>query len=160
MNPKIIRVGDTVKIIVPKLFVRCGYSMCPEIESNSIRREFGKEINDLLVRIGVKENQDCIFDQKYLNQICQEIAYAKCKSNRYGGRDRQIFTQEDLDYKDSVLKVTEIKYVRTGKYEPASYGCSYDGNEYDPPVLCNVKTHKILRLRSILIEAANVEKCL
>lgn len=163
-NNKIIRRNDSVKIIIPNFFVRCGYPMCPETEALRIRYTFGHEIQMLLLEIGVKEYQKSIFNHTYLDKICKEIAYAKCKTNHYGGYDRQIFTQEFPTLKDSVFHVIDTKYVKTGKYVPGSCYSSFEGGyEHEPAELVKTKTHKLLRLDckgQHWIEAANVQKCL
>lgn len=161
-NNKIIRRNDNVKIIIPNFFVRCGYPMCPENETKSIFREFGKEINGLLTKIGVKRFQN-FGNTEFLDKLCKEIAYAKCKTNHYGGHDRQIFTQEMPELKDSTFHVLNTKYVKTGKYNHGSFYQTIDGSDYEPAYLSNEKTHKLLQIDckgQHWIEAANVQKCL
>jgi len=174
-SDKLIRVSDKVKVIKPDFFVRCGYPMDLDEETNKVLKEFGKDVFDIMQKVGVKDTFKQPLNYHILTsfkkeqssrsmmKICREIAYAKCKSNKFGGNQRQIYTQSVPEFQGQVFTVCDTKIVKTGTYIPASFYNSYgDGDEYEPPELCKQKTHKILKVsrNSMWIEAVNVEKCL
>jgi hypothetical protein len=161
----IIRVGDEIKIIKPFFFIRCGYPMDVKEETEKICNEYGVNVGKLMGDVGVNVGND-IGRSSHFYKICRELAYAKCKTQKFGGRTRSLYTEEIPEYLGISCRVSNIKYVKTGEYHPrkAYYG---DEPDYDPAFLSEEKTHKLIKCfvyhTSIIcadkwIEAVNVEK--
>jgi len=101
-------------------------------------------------------------------KVCRELAYAKCKTNNFGGKERRIYNETVPELADKTCRVLETKVVKTGVYQPGLVWHSYDYgvDDYDPDELCNQTTHKLIRVYCSdthiekWIEVANVEKCL
>lgn len=155
LDPKIIRIGDKVRITNPEMFVRCGYPM-----------------QKMDARVGVDQYQPYIIellrytiggssDWRIVNEMIEALAYGYMRVHNYGGNERQIYT----DYEYGLLRlectVTKIKFVKTGTYTP---GYQISEGDFTPNHLSNEKTHKILLLKNNLghvigwIEAKNVDK--
>lgn len=181
-DPNIIRVGDTVKIINPLMFIRCGYPLCKQDMQKEIKEHFGNIINDLIfsVKNGNKfmpSNENPLLENKHrsYDDIIDALAYFRLASKNFGGNERSIHTRKCEWLMNKSGKVSEIRFVKTGIYR-AGNGRGYYGDvESIPPSLKNEKTHKILKLYApeysssnpietweefteIEIEATNVQK--
>jgi len=171
LDPKIIRVGDTIKILDPQLFIRCGYPLCLRDMKSEVEKSFENIIEDLIYSVG-RGNQFMQRNDKglYLDQskvknssfgssrqsghsreyykILRELASVRIKVKNFGGNDRKIYTEKYEMSKDKEALVAKIKFVKTGlRVSGSSSYDNYSGhNEYDPPYLEGEKTHKILEL--------------
>ena len=171
LDPKIIRVGDTIKILDPQLFIRCGYPLCLRDMESEVEEYFENIIEDLTYSVG-RGNQFMQRNDKglYLDQskvknssfgssrqsrhsreyykILRELASVRIKVKNFGGNDRKIYTEKYEMSKDKEALVAKVKFVKTGlRVSGSSNYDSYSGhNDYDPPYLENEKTHKILEL--------------
>jgi hypothetical protein len=169
LDPKIIRVGDVVKIVNPLIFIRCGYPLSKNDMKKEIYEHYGKIIEDLLYSVSrgnvfiqrdvnglyPDQQQSNIFpvtNQKldYLNnEIVDLLAVRRLFAKKFGGTDRTIHTELRSELKDKTASVTNKKNVKTGIRVPgSSYRSSfYDPEvECDPPYLSQAKTHKILQI--------------
>ena len=144
----IIRKGDKVIILSPEIFYRCGYPLDVVEETDKILKDHAHDIAQFIKPFGANVEPKWSWgggsyaDNYHIRKIAREIAYAKVKSKNFGGHTRKIYTTTMPDYQDEEVVVENIRFVKTGIYVSGSY-YSYDG-DYDPPVLCNQKTHKIL----------------
>jgi len=170
----IIRVGDQIKIIKPVFYIRCGYPMDVKEETEKVFSEYGKSVEQLMIDVGATTKKEWstprILDsprEPSLYKICRELAYAKCKLLKFGGKTRSLHTEEIPEFQGISSRVLEIKYVKTGEYYPSSFHHSYfDEPDYNPGGLNKQKTHKLVRcfLHSSplcgdkWIEAVNIEK--
>lgn len=163
----IIRVGDRVRIVVPELFVRCGYPLTVQNEQEKIELEFGKDIIDLMEKVGLQVKPTEVSPPVF-HKIAKELGYASAKQKRFGGHKREIYTRKSEELLGVEVSVVEVRFVKTGNYESGGYS-GYEWEEYEPPCLTNVATHKILGFfhgdsclsdssRMLSIEAKNVEK--
>jgi hypothetical protein len=153
--------NDNVKIVIPEIFVRCGYPESISDNVNNIRIKYTVEIRQLLYKIlGFYPE---LLDNTY-DKILNELTYLYLRKTGFGGNERRIYTRimdkNNWDYeKEKVMKVTKTKIVTTGTYVEGSYYDKEYPGEYEPPKLINQKKHKILELDSYLwIEEKNVEK--
>lgn len=169
--------GAKVKIVVPKFFVRCGYPLCLEDETNSMIEAKQKEIEAFVLSIvrpdvpagllpGPKRSH---VEHGTMTKIAKALAYESMKNRKFGGRTRAIFTKDYPECAGAVARIASSRFVKTGEYVPGHHYCTMDGDDYDPPYLDNEKTHRILGLESLdarlrgdemypfQIEAANVE---
>jgi len=183
LDPKIIRVGDTVKIVNPQLFVRCGYPLSIEDMEEEVKELFMGDIDDLVNSMGfdvfTEAPRRIDFDYSRLNKgkvyrkIIRELAYIRLRRKNFGGNERKVFTEPYDEYKDLEAEVTGIKICKSGTYNQGyGGGCDYwtGQSDYEPAYLSPCKTHKILTLdryqndiissytNHIRIEAKYVEK--
>jgi hypothetical protein len=155
MKKDIIRVGDTVKVIHPEFFIRCGYNLhLPDVTEEIIenRSEEIEAFIDSFFGIDrlseeykfIKQNKTSDTGEK----IAKALAYKKISMERFGGRERKLFTEMIEDHKGKLFKVHGVKIHKTGTYFAPSGGYScYDGYyDYDCGGLSNEKTHKILEI--------------
>jgi hypothetical protein len=171
LDPKIIREGDTVKVIVPKEFIRCGYPMDLKDFRVEVKKTHQKAIDKFLNSIGIATWDSNSSTSK---QILNAITYALAKQKSFGGSERALYTKDLPVIKDIIFPVHGIHFVKTGFYEEG-YSYSSEDGEYEPPYLSSEKTHKILKLHVFdhynvykqlgyssyfFIEASNVEKVL
>ena len=156
-DPKIIRIGDTVKIIEPRFFVRCGYPLSVEEAALYIQEKHEIQVNSFLEDLGLRD---------FVNhgEIYRALGYAHCKSRGFGGNNREIYDMKLDELKNLKYEVMSTFFVKTGIYVPASGGYNYDGGyDVDYAYLKNEKTHKILQIYCVgrgpkMIEACHVEK--
>jgi len=162
-DPKIIRVGDMVKVINPQLFIRCGYPMSFKDSVEEVKKEHGDKIRNFMLNIeGITRNNSPLFakytlkeritdENKTFLKIVNALAYDHIRRKGFGGRVRQIFTKEDTRWQDEELLVDNIKFVKTGVYVKGGTYYTYDEPypEYEPSCLDDEATHKILGLSRV-----------
>jgi hypothetical protein len=156
----VFKVGDSVKIINPEIFIRCGYPWSKKyVEENIITPEERQKIANLLGYEFVELVGDRAW--KSYSIILGALAYNKLRANNFGGRERSIYTENRTELKDKIFKVSGKKTVKTGKYVSGS--CYED--DYEPAYLECEKTHVILSVydddficSDFQIEEKNVEK--
>jgi len=152
----IIRVGDTVKIIKPYFFKRCGYPMSFEDACDSVRTIYKDKISSFIldVRLIDKPNKDISILEdknskefnKTFDKIVSALAYDYIRANKFGGKEKTIHTIYSPNYKNCLMEVEKIKFVKTGIYTSGSWfgGDGYSEDDYTPAYLNKEKTHKIL----------------
>jgi len=164
-DPKIIRVGDYVKIIKPDVFIRCGYPMDFKEQTKVVLKDHHKDIQKFLKDIFNIQDEFSLFEEDIrLYSFCEEkiakaIAYVQCKNAGFGGKQRKIYIEYVERFLDVEGFVSNIHFVKTGTYY-APGGTEWD---YDPGGLINEETHKILTIQTndfnnFEIEAINVIK--
>lgn len=148
----VFRVGDTVKIVNPEVFLRCGYPKTKQsVQKEDITPEQYAKIDLLLNELGLSPGTDYYYsnrvNRKIKEKIIDAISYGLLDKMAYGGREKQIYTENQPKLQDRIVKILSKKVVRTGKYVAASDTQSWDGeHEYCPAYLENVKSHVILEL--------------
>ena len=156
---EIIRKWDTVKIVKPEFFVRCGYPLTFEDVSEEIEKKYENHIMGFINQITKMESGRSIDNQPAFNEINRALTYHLLRSKRFGGSKRTIYTESIPNPPSEILTVVGIKFVKTGTYVDDS-NASVDG--YYPAYLSKQKTHKILTIGDnewyADIEADNVEK--
>lgn len=142
-NPNLIKVGDSVKIVTPNVFVRCGYPLTVSDMESEVEDYEEETMMKLL------EASDYASMSFY-----QQRAYDKMKSGfmlyllarrGFGGPERTIHVREDSSLQYMPATVTAIKRVVTGTYHHAG---GY-GEDYEPPYLTKTKHHRILELKTL-----------
>lgn len=154
-DKNIIRVDDLVKIKHPEFFIRCGYNLyLPEV-TDQIIEERSEEIEEFIDKFfGIDRKSP---EYKFLKQdkisntgkeIAKALAYAKLRREKFGGRERKLFTEMKEELRGSIFKVTGIKIHKTGTYFAPCGGYDYYSGEsdYECGGLDNEKTHKILEV--------------
>lgn len=147
-KPQVYRVGDKVRVLEPEFFVRCGYPMEIAAEFEKFKKNYQEEIWEFLEKVNLVKRPTQIFQtlpQQIFQSIARESAYWSCKTNKFGGNERKIYTKRITEAKDQIFKVVSKSRVITGTYNRAYQG--YEG-EFEPPYLSNSKTHIILSIWS------------
>jgi hypothetical protein len=158
-DPKIIRVGDMVKIINPEMFVRCGYPM----DMMQARNESWPIYSDLVIKLLATVGMDRHKFHKVEIEIMDALAYGYMKKKGFGGVERTIHSKQDEYWRGFVGKVEKIKFFKTGTYVPGYRSHGPDDYDYDPPFLRNQSTHKVLLITNdqyglTWIESVHVKK--
>ena len=169
-DPEVIRVGDRVKIINPEVFLRCGYPLSVETETEEIKKLFGVTIEDLVYSCTsdhfMQRNEKGLYENNLaipitpntvqlgaFNKIAKALGYVRVKAKKFGGNERKIFTEIHDELKGKEGRVEKTKFVRTGVYVRGS-GYSDD---YERPYLSEEKLHKILTLALFDSKESNPE---
>lgn len=158
------RIGDNVRIVVPKIFVRCGYPLSFDDVLERTEAEFGERIRTFCRELGFDTYVGSYANSSSVSiNVTREIARAVMQRDGYGGRERTIHTADRPDLAGIEGTVCRQFFCKTGTYVPGSR--SWSDGDHEPPYLEDEKTHRILVLDLPLpgcwnmpIEAANVEK--
>lgn len=148
MKKNIIRVGDRVRVIEPKIFDRCGYPKTLFDETQIAYEELHQPISNFLISLNLSDPKTGEAPAHTVHEIAKAIAYLRLKKNGYGGRERKIYTKDGFyeHMQDKEYYVTAVRFVKTGLYHPPRY-TNWEGvDDYDPGYLENCKTHKLLKL--------------
>jgi len=146
LNRKVIRVGDWVKIVVPRFVERVGYP-------RSLKDYKGA------VEVLYKEQLDAIFEKRdrrgilrappfvewrARERVVHEIAYMLARQDGFGGRDRTMHFKEVPEMDGKMVQVQRVRTCMTGTY----YAPSCDGEDYEPGGLDGQKRHRLLLVKS------------
>ncbi len=156
----VIRIGDTVRIVKPERFIRCGYDNNLQSNINKLleKKEDCEQLYSILSKLsgapyGINDTFSELLDSSFFKEdtrlrdrVIREIAYQRMVNQKRHGSARRIFTEEEPSIAGLVSTVEQIKFVKTGTYYAASSYSGADGYEYDPAYLEDEKTHKIIRL--------------
>ena len=124
----IIRSGDTVEVVDPQAFLRCGYP-----NSFDYYVKLAKETYPMMSRY---RNRDAIYRQ---------IAYGLGCADNFGGPDRSIHPYPGPYKEGTLLKVTGTRVVKTGTRYKGYGGSSYNAyDDAEPPGLSSMETHIIV----------------
>ena len=160
---KYARVGEQVRLVNVKRFVRCGYPLTRDM----VAEKFKEEIAGLLFKCvsiirgippaGIKFVDpaglgDKLADSKLEDAICFYIL----NREGFGGRERQVFEEDisvdSFEYlyvhpgSDGVVKAKKIVYTGT-HYGPSGGYSSYDGEyDYEPGGLDKARAHCVYTL--------------
>ena len=159
-NDKVIRVGDTIKILDASKFIhRVGYPLIwTDFYDEMFEDERIKKIADELGCIG-----------KAFSALCKAAAMGKVEQQNFGGNERKIIYEEydpanwcdESYYKNKNFVVTSKKTAKTGIRIPQNgWYDSYSGEyNYEPGGLGDEKTHILLQIEHYKwIESIHVEK--
>lgn len=151
-----IRVGDFVKVRVPKFVARVGYpkgleDYKRELETNP---HFQQAVS-LMLEITTGDDQ-IWHDQggrkhRSRYRIESEVAYLMARRDGFGGPERSIHWVEHPEHQDAECTVEEVRTVYTGRYYPPSGGGSTnffgeDESWYEPGGLSDMKCHRLARV--------------
>lgn len=169
-----IRVGDRVRVVTPKLFVRCGYPLAFDAVLTEVRTNHLAVTEAYLKSVGVQMPVTTWkAPPQAVEKVLRAVAYELVRQQGYGGKDRRILTVDKPEWACVTRAVTAVRFVKTGVY---NHGYQDYSGEYQPPHLSNEKTHRILTLagaewldddpiypqggrwRPVEIEAVNVER--
>ena len=153
LDPKVFRYGDTVKIINPEFFVRCGYPLTLEDAKERLVSQKQREMicallneNYCIDKIGYAEPtiDDLSFrdvdSHSFYHKILDEVAYFQLYKARFGGSERKIYTKRLDNLLNHEAVVISKRTVKTG----TRVNGYYDEDGGSPPYLSQEKTHIIL----------------
>ena len=157
-------IGDYVRVVTPKQFVRCGYPLsirdimirdCREIEAD-FERVFAALENRTLpepLPESTQEKLDWIFDFKSTvhsstsatvhGMLCSAIAAYRLEKENFGGNVRSIVEIDGVFEQGQIWKVVSKKFVKTGtRFSGHVYQDSWTReSDYEPGGLDDEKTH-------------------
>jgi len=149
----VIRVGDKVKIITPKIFIRCGYPMTTENACNAIDAMHGDSLQEFLKSIGfgvgfrkvpVHYSPGERMASRVYRKIRDALAFEYLHLKGFGGSERRIYTQYVKEYKNQLVTICRKFVKKTGTYYPPCGPSLPNYDDYDPGGLSGEKTHIIL----------------
>ena len=175
---KYARVGEFVRIVTPKEFVRCGYPLSikdvmgqqfEEVEKDCVRMFAALEKAALLAEDPAPQvefgfipavlalNKAPNMSPTVHGMLCAAAAAYRLEQQNFGGKERIIVEKDGLFQTGQLWLVTGKRTAKTGKRYPAT---RYH-DDYKPGGLENEKTHcvyTVVRNRQKLkILAANCE---
>ena len=164
---KYAAIGDTVRVVAPKQFVRCGYPLSirdvmdrdyQEIARDCIRVFAALEQrpeptpqpepeSDWSIVLNVSESAS--MSATVRGMLCSAIAAYRLEKDNFGGNIRKIFEVEGVFEKGQILTVVAKGFVKTGKrYAGHFYRDSYSGaGDYEPGGLEDEKTHCVYTVK-------------
>ena len=154
-DPRIIRIGDMVKIINPEFFICCGYPMSFRQACEEVKERYKDKIRAFIDDVGLISSKDSLQQdqsgpyRRTCAKIVSALAYDYMGKKGFGGGERRIYTKRCEDHlKMQEVEVTNIKFVKTGEYHPPSGEYDSWNSEYhfESGGLSNETTHKILCL--------------
>ena len=158
-QPKYARIGEQVRLVTVKRFIRCGYPLDRDV----VKNKFAEEIYNF----GTKAAKAIlgITDEKFVEHITlgrhgdsrleDAIVSYILDREHFGGKDRTIYEEEHDEHlppwtpitSGAVGTIVSKKIVFTGKYHPPSGGYTYDGEfDWEPGYIDNPKAHCVYTL--------------
>lgn len=145
MKRDVLRYGDLVRIVDPRLFIRCGYPMDPEQIQRDMEMKHGAAIWQMIQTTGLHRQH--YVAEKVRKRMIRDLAYAYQCGRHFGGRERSIHLTEPCEHlRNVVVEVINKRMVVTGRYYPP--GGSYD--EYENGGLFDARQHQIIEIRQVL----------
>jgi hypothetical protein len=156
----IIRVGDRVKIVTPKVVVRVGY---PLTKAEMMERQTPEQLQ--AIRDMMRAFKTVVYPENHsdllgaitensanIDRLYEKVRYLMAgrmlEQEGFGGKQRRIHTYTLTGIKSRLATVTSKRVVKTGDYYHSSGGYdSYTGEyDYEPGGLSNEKTHVLYTL--------------
>lgn len=174
MKASIIRIGDTVEIVEPKVFVRVGYPLTKRDIKDRLTRLDQKKIREFMQQFGLCQPliMDFVVDAEYdvfnfedhlgvviYQKILDVISYGLLAKEKYGGNKRTIHTEFHASYKGRTGKVVGKRRVITGIRTMGEY-VAYLSNQKSNNILkveLDIPKDNFIHIPDIFeIEAKNV----
>lgn len=126
MNKIIFRVGDTAKVVVPKIVKRVGYPKGISDYEKEVEEKFGPEVSAIFAKAGI---MDTPLYSATKAKVSHELAYMLAKLNHFGGRKRSVHLEERPEILGQKFFIHSLKTFMEGTYFPG-FGGSWE-NSYD-----------------------------
>lgn len=148
-----IRVGDLVKVVVPRFVARVGYPKSLEdYERELAERPAYQKVLSLMFEAITGDDQ--IIDPRVGRKhrcryrVERELVYLLAKRDGFGGRERTIHIVEHLELEGAECTVMDIRTANTGRHRQTagSSGGMFGDDDYEPNGLEDMKQHRIVRL--------------
>jgi hypothetical protein len=151
---EVIRVGDTVKIITPERFIRCGYPFDQVKATDDLMTYYRDEIDALIEKVDPNPKYRNYIPEGDYRALCGRIARIVAQRQGFGGKERTLHTERDETLTGLRCEVRARKVHKTGTYFPATGGRSYSvdygyDDYFEPGGLSDEKTHVILTLQPL-----------
>lgn len=144
-----LKVGDAVRVVVPKFVLRVGYPKDLKHYIAEAERLAGADVAALIQKL-VPESQFVHGtdwkEQRVKERTLSNLGWLMAHADQWGGRERTIHFIERPDLKDADGWVCGLRRVVTGTYSPGYRSGGYEYEEWNPPFLDNAKTHRIAKL--------------
>ncbi len=136
----LLRVGDWVEIVNPKVVTRVGYTYAVSDYKGRADELFGRELR-----------QHIRGEFRLIDRALDQIAYGLAKSDGFGGRDRTLHLVEDPTLLGRQFQIYRVRIAKTGHYEPGyiSHDTGHfasDWAEGVPAYLSSIQTHRLITL--------------
>jgi hypothetical protein len=163
LDPKVIRPGDTVKIINPVFVDRVGYPKSFEDACKEVAGLYVPAIEDFLDKVFPDNpiNSKCLSmaikpwcEMKVGKKIIKALAYEYLARTGFGGNERKIHTYAIEGDIWQYQEVRETAVVKTGiRFAPSSYYDNWTGEwDCESGGLDQCKTHVLLDIGSAFIK--------
>ena len=145
------KVGELVHIVEPKRFVRCGYKLNRAAVLLERRDEVVRLMQAARQAIAPLYSDGWANDFKIQRQLEDLAVAAILVREKFGGRERMLFEEEDPELKGAVARVLSKSVVVTGTYNRGSGGYSSVDGEYDwqPAYIWQQQRHVIYDLGDV-----------
>ncbi len=150
-NPNIIRVGDNVRVVIPKFFIRVGYPKTFHEEKKRFEEEYADQIlafaremssrkagqlslfpeiagsKPKTQKVGMGLDTLALFggatgrEMVVVSKIAGALGYLALHNQGFGGSKRELYTVEVPNKSGVTARVEEIKFVKTGQYVNGSW---------------------------------------
>lgn len=140
----VFKPGDKVRIINPIFIQRVGYPKC-------LRDYITVELKERAVNIVMPKDEHSLsifrkdlpyYAKKAIRAVANSLAYVELHRDRFGGNIRQLHTITKPEWANRLAEIVSLRTAKTGVYERALGS----GEDYEPALLCNQKTHRIASL--------------
>ena len=141
----VIRVGDRVVVVIPRVVVRVGYPKTVDDYLPEAERLF-KGSGELA--------QTITGAPRYIHdKLVRQIAYSLANGDGFGGRDRTIHLRYENGIEGLSFEIESVRSAMTGRYYAAQTSTSYYGeDDYEPGGLDGMKYNRIARLYCLHLE--------
>lgn len=155
---KYAKIGERVRVISRKEFIRCGYPLTLQKILHERKEEVDEMVKTVTETLNWREKQRFLglfqittdLSEKYsraINSLRKAIAEKIMVDEGFGGNERKIY-ESPMDHfcDDPIYTVTGKRLVKTGKYEREYESNDWGGRPHSYPILENVKTHCVYHL--------------
>lgn len=165
-KPDIIRAGDVVRVVDPRIVLRVGYPKSPanyladicEKHEAALREIFGYKAArpTLAESLKAPSIEDRVANMPGpLQRVLHDLAYLACKREGFGGKERRVHLSEPMpDWAGAEFKVAWVRSAVEGDYFPPSR--SYDhwsgAREDEPGGLENQRVRRLATVGRVLTD--------
>lgn len=140
LDPSIIRVGDTVRILRDFPVERVGYPKAVKDYYEAVEQLSGPDLDQLFAKyFSIKRVGGRTDGMRRL--FLHNLAYLLAKKDGFGGGERQLFMGESVDKVGRLGIVESIRTVKTGEYFGPSF--CHNSYEWEAGGLAKEQTHKL-----------------
>lgn len=172
MKKHVYRVGDVVRIVEPRFVERVGYPLVwpmlmPEFEA---KLDQARDMMSALIIGSIPENAGFAFDKRRTSEanatdrdFLKGVCMAAVRIRGFGGSERSLHYLTDpgkfSHLRGAQREVAGRRIVKTGvRFASNSWqSCQTDEWDYEPGGLSGMRTHTLLTVDHMEIEACDVE---
>lgn len=140
-RPDVIRVGDHVRVVVPRIVSRVGYRNTLQSYMEITHSEFFDSIQELITKAGLKPLD---IGSKSYDRIMFEFAHMRAIKDGFGGNRRELHTELVPILQDREFRVRGVRSVCTGtRYAESGWDEDYEGAGLNDKVV-----HRLIKIDS------------